>query len=104
MHGGQELVPTPPSTLPPVQPHYQRPFRYKQVLPPILPTGPAAQFNPIVPDWRQRRNTFVEMQDRQSRRMSGQFHYPTRKSRYTPWEQFKYTFIKDKRPWPPVFE
>lgn len=38
-----------------------------------------------------------------SRRGSGQFHYPSRESRYSPWEKIKYKFVKDKRRWPPTF-
>src|SRR5690348_1589600 len=38
-----------------------------------------------------------------SRKGSGQFHYPSRESKYSPWEKIKYKFVKDRRPWPPVF-
>jgi hypothetical protein len=124
MHGG-DRVPTPP-LLPPVNPYYRRPFNLKPVLPPIgsslyndsssyIPPAPSyapppyippapSYAPPSVPSWKERRNTFVEMQDRRSRGMSGQFHYPSRKSTYTPWERIKYSFVKDKRQWPPTFE
>ena len=39
-----------------------------------------------------------------SRKGSGQFHYPSRESKYTPWEKIKYMFVRDKRSWPPVFD
>ena len=101
--GNRWSAPIPPP-LPPMGTHYDRSSRYlKPVLPPIAAATNMPLYADKFPDWRERRNTFVEMQDRKSRNMSGQFHYPSRESTYTPWEKVKYAFKKDTRPWPPVF-
>lgn len=67
-------------------------FNTKSVLPRI---------NSNTNTWQDRRKTFVENVDYKNRRRSGQFHYPTKKS--SPWQKIKNLFIKDKKPYPPVF-
>lgn len=100
-HGG-DFEPRPPS-LAPMGPYYERKNIKKPLVPPI--SSPTGSFeSQYIPEWRTRRNTFVEMQDRKNRERSGTFAYPSRESRYSPWEKVKYAFVKDKRPYPPVFQ
>lgn len=110
MHGGdadhsenyEPFTPSPPS-LPPLRAPYLRSNWKKPILPPIGQRAQQRQtFGSSIPDWRERRPTFIENVGRKHREMSGQFHYPKRK--LTPWEKIKGLFVKDSRPWPPVFQ
>jgi hypothetical protein len=122
---GGEFRPRQPTLLKPPSIHRKRASTYKKPLPeiqrkptsfyPSPPSSPSrsSPSSSTSQDHKrytlpesfndQRRNTFVENVGRQHRSMSGQFHYPTRESRYTPWEKVKYFFTKDTRQYPPVF-
>src|SRR4051812_36068533 len=73
--GGNRFVPKPPPLPPAATPYRRQNIFSKPVLPPI---GNQFIENKYIPDWKERRNTFVEFQDRKSRNLSGQFHYPSR--------------------------
>jgi len=102
MRGGEAKIPHPPP-LPPLGTEYTRKHHFtKPVLPPIGYVPPTySTVDSSIPDWRERRNTFIENTGRKHRSMSGQFHYP--KPKLTPWQKLKKGLFGEKQQWPPVF-